>query len=159
MKSLAINAFALLILVISPVCIAQNNSTNIDNLSIAIRPLNKKQQEIKEIEMLANRIGKTESDNLAQRILPIPHRFALKKNQPIHEALKNWCEKEGWDLSWYPTKSWKVFRDYEVTDTTDVIEAVSSVVSILREEGKPIRLKISEGNRVMEIFNTEIRHD
>lgn len=86
-------------------------------------------------------------------------KFVLQKDQPIHEALQAWCRSEGWDLTWYPAKSWKVFRSYEMDSSADLATAISEVVDILRDEGKPIRLKISEGNRVMEVISTEVRND
>ena len=86
-------------------------------------------------------------------------KFVLQKDQPIHEAMQAWCKAEGWELSWYPSKSWKVFRAYEMDGSLDLVGAVSEVVDILRDEGKPIRLKISAGNRVMEVIGTEVRND
>jgi hypothetical protein len=40
-----------------------------------------------------------------------------------------------------------------------VVDAVSEVIDILRSEGKPVQLRISDGNAVMEVLSTEVRND
>ena len=55
--------------------------------------------------------------------------------------------------------SWRVLREAYMTNAADVAAAVSEVIDILRDEGKPVRLKISDGNRVMEVFSSEVRND
>lgn len=85
--------------------------------------------------------------------------FLLKKDQPIHEGLQEWAVASGWELLWYPTMSWRTVRDANLSREADVVAAVSKVIDILRDEGKPVRLKISDGNKVMEVLSNEVRND
>ena len=88
-----------------------------------------------------------------------PPAFLLGKGQPIHEGLQEWALASGWELLWYPTLSWRTVRDANLSREADVVAAVSKVIDILRDEGKPVRLKISDGNRVMEVLSNEVRND
>lgn len=90
---------------------------------------------------------------------PVSSLFLLRKDQPIHEALQAWAQASGWELLWYPTMSWKTVREADLSGKADVVAAVSEVVNILRDEGKPLRLKISDGNKVLEILSNEVRND
>ena len=85
--------------------------------------------------------------------------FLLKKDQPIHEGLQEWAVASGWELLWYPTMSWRTVREANLSREPDVVAAVSKVIDILRDEGKPVRLKISDGNKVMEVLSNEVRND
>lgn len=85
--------------------------------------------------------------------------FLLKKDQPIHEGLQEWALASGWELLWYPTMSWRTVREANLSREPDVVAAVSKVIDILRDEGKPVRLKISDGNKVMEVLSNEVRND
>ena len=90
---------------------------------------------------------------------PLPtlvHR--LRTGEPIHTELQRWAEHHGWEFRWYPDKSWKTLRE-TVIARSDVAEAVSEVIDILRGEGKPVQLRISDGNHVMEVLSTEVRND
>ena len=60
-------------------------------------------------------------------------------------------------LIWQPRTSWLAIGDASFADIKDVTLAVSEVITILRDEGKPIRLNIAEGNRIMEVVGNEIR--
>lgn len=84
--------------------------------------------------------------------------YQLKTGEPIHEGMKTWADREGWMLVWHPTVSWRTLRGATV-DAVDVAAAVSEVVDILRDEGKPVALRISAGNKVMEVMTTEVRND
>ncbi len=52
-----------------------------------------------------------------------------------------------------------MLRDADLSHAADVTAAVTEAIDILRGEGKPLRLKISDGNRVMEVFSTEVSND
>lgn len=86
-------------------------------------------------------------------------RFRMAKGEAIHTALEGWANAAGWSLIWYPSVSWKAIGNVEMKDKKDVVEAVSEVVSVLRAEGKPIRLRVSDGNNVMEVLSTEVKND
>lgn len=85
--------------------------------------------------------------------------FRLRRGVPIHTQLEAWARFAGWQLIWYPSVSWRVIGDADLNKTKDVSAAVEEVVNILRDEGKPIRLRISEGNRIMEVVSNEVRSD
>ncbi len=87
---------------------------------------------------------------------PLIHR--LRTGEPIHAELQRWAEHHGWELRWYPDRSWKTLRE-TVIARTDVAEAIGEVIEILRGEGKPVQLRISDGNHVMEVLSTEVRND
>jgi hypothetical protein len=87
---------------------------------------------------------------------PAVHR--LRSGEPIHTELQRWAEQDGWEFHWYPARSWKTMRD-ALIDKTNVVDAVSEVIDILRSEGKPVQLRISDGNAVMEVLSTEVRND
>ena len=87
---------------------------------------------------------------------PAVHR--LRSGEPIHTELQRWAEQGGWEFHWYPARSWKTMRD-ALIDKGSVVDAVSEVIDILRSEGKPVQLRISDGNAVMEVLSTEVRND
>ena len=84
--------------------------------------------------------------------------YSLKTGQPIHLGIKAWADKDGWMLVWQPTVSWKTLRDARF-EAADAAAAISEVIDILRDEGKPVALRISSGNKVMEVVTTEVRND
>lgn len=90
---------------------------------------------------------------------PVRPSFILQRDQPIHTELQAWAKAQDWELLWYPSMSWRVLREADLSAASDVAAAVSEVIDILRDEGKPVRLKISDGNRVMEVFSNEVRND
>lgn len=87
---------------------------------------------------------------------PAVHR--LRSGEPIHTELQRWAEQGGWEFHWYPAHSWRTMRD-ALIDKGSVVDAVSEVIDILRSEGKPVQLRISDGNAVMEVLSTEVRND
>lgn len=90
---------------------------------------------------------------------PKKPQWKVKKGEPIHEALVEWAEAADWTLIWYPSVSWKAISDVVMDEQPDVVAAVSEVVTILRAEGKPIQLRVSDGNNVMEVLATEVKND
>lgn len=90
---------------------------------------------------------------------PAAPKFLIEKGQPIHQALESWAKSAGWTLIWYPNVSWKAISDVDMKDKKDVVAAVSDVITILRDEGKPVRLRVSDGNNVMEVLSTEVKND
>lgn len=84
-------------------------------------------------------------------------RHQLIKGFPIHVQLERWAKEAGWDFHWYPSISWKSIANADMSQHTDVSSAVEEVVQILRDEGKPVQLKISAANRVMEVISNEVR--
>lgn len=82
--------------------------------------------------------------------------YLLATDQPIHEALQAWARGQDWEVRWYPAVSWRTLREADFSAAPDLVAAVSEVVDILRDEGKPLRLRVSEGNRVMEVLSTEV---
>lgn len=94
----------------------------------------------------------------AGTVAPKSHkRFQLVKGYPIHSQLQAWAKEAGWDLHWYPAVSWKAIGSADMSAHKDVSTAVEEVIEVLRDEGKPIRLRISEGNRVMEVVSNDVR--
>lgn len=83
--------------------------------------------------------------------------FLIRKGLPIHQQLEAWARFAGWEFIWYPSVSWKAIGDADMNSHKEISAAVADVVNILREEGKPIRLRISEGNRIMEVVSNEVR--
>lgn len=86
---------------------------------------------------------------------PAAPAFVLKKGELVHSGLQAWATAAGWELIWYPDRSWKVLGDTTI-DAKDVTQAVSEVVTILRDERRPVRLEIADGNRIMEVINTDV---
>jgi Toxin co-regulated pilus biosynthesis protein Q len=76
--------------------------------------------------------------------------YQLTAGRPIHTQLMDWAKSSGWVLKWSPANTWEVFADTTiVAKSTD--EAVEQVVQNLHMEGKPVRLRVYVGNRVMEV--------
>lgn len=89
---------------------------------------------------------------------PVQSGFLLRGGQPISAEITAWAARTGWEIYWHHRVSWKTIRD-TVINRADVSEAVSEVIDILREEGKPIALRISAGNKVMEVLSLEVRNE
>lgn len=93
----------------------------------------------------------------AARVQTPVQQFQLKRGVPIHDQITDWATQHGWTLIWHPGISWTVIGDASFSEFKDVTLAVSEVIAILRDEGKPVRLHIAEGNRIMEVVDNEIR--
>lgn len=76
--------------------------------------------------------------------------YQLVAGRPVHTQMIEWANSSGWTLKWSPTHTWEVFADTSIIAST-ADQAVEQVVQSLRMEGKPIRLRVYTGNRVMEI--------
>ncbi len=85
-----------------------------------------------------------------------PMEYRLRTGEPIHSELKRWAEHDGWEFRWYHPTSWKTLRE-TLINKPNVEDAVAEVIDILRSEGKPVQLRISKGNYVMEVLSTEVR--
>ncbi|HWS26014.1 MAG TPA: TcpQ domain-containing protein [Xanthomonadales bacterium] len=76
--------------------------------------------------------------------------YVLHAGKPVHTQIIEWANSSGWVLKWSPDTTWEVFAETTIhAATTD--QAVEQVVQNLRMEGKPIRLRVYTGNRVMEV--------
>lgn len=89
---------------------------------------------------------------------PVQTGFLLRGGQPISAEIAAWAARTGWEIYWHHRVSWKTIRD-TVINRADVSEAVAEVIDILREEGKPIALRVSAGNKVMEVLSLEVRNE
>lgn len=83
--------------------------------------------------------------------------FLIRRGAPLHAQLQAWARHTGWELLWHPSVSWRAIADADFNQHKDVTAAVEDVVGILRDEGKAIRLRISDGNRIMEVVSNEVR--
>ncbi len=83
----------------------------------------------------------------------------IAKGALIHEALKTMVAVDGWTLEWYPAVSWRAIATVDFNELKDASAAAIEVITILREEGKPVSLRISDGNKVMEVLSTEVQND
>lgn len=81
--------------------------------------------------------------------------FTLKEGEPIHEELIGWAQAAGWRMVWSLPSSWRVFAAADFR-AENVVKAVGTVIETLRDEGKPVRLAVYEGNRVMEVVSSEL---
>lgn len=82
--------------------------------------------------------------------------YVLGTDQPIHEGLQSWAKAQDWILRWEPATSWRTLRETDFSNAADLVAAVTEVIDILRDEGKPVRLRVSDGNRIMEVISTEV---
>lgn len=82
--------------------------------------------------------------------------FVLRKGERLDLQLQAWAHAAQWELLWLPDESWKVVGDSSFSGMTDVTAAISEVISVIREEGKQVRLSIADGNRIMEVHSTNI---
>lgn len=82
---------------------------------------------------------------------PVPKVWKLKAGGAIHAQLEAWAKDAGWTFAWRAKRSWLVPADTEFGGEFDV--AVEAVVKALYEQGKPLTLKIWEGNKVAEVID------
>lgn len=89
---------------------------------------------------------------------PVPNVWKLEAGRPIHQQLIDWGARAGWIVEWHVTKdghakkSWIVPSTAVFNGTFD--QAISRVVDDLYNQGKPIYLKLWEGNHLAEILET-----
>jgi len=95
----------------------------------------------------------------ASKMDSAPPPRSIAKDSLVHLALGDLARAEGWTFIWYPHISWKAVADISLLPYANAESAVSEVVELLRLEGKPIQLRLSEGNKVMEVLSTEVSHD
>jgi len=76
--------------------------------------------------------------------------YQLTGGKPIHTQLIDWAKSAGWVLRWSPQNTWEAFADTTII-AASADRAIEQVVENLRMEGKPIRLRVYAGNRVMEV--------
>lgn len=83
----------------------------------------------------------------------------IAKGHLLHTALQGLAESQGWTLIWYPNVTWRAIADIDLTLYPNAQSAVTQLVGLLRLEGKPIQLRVSEGNKVMEILSTQVNSE
>jgi hypothetical protein len=83
----------------------------------------------------------------------------IAKGSLLHLALQALSESQGWTFIWYPNVTWRAIADIDLTLYPTAQSAVMQLVGLLRLEGKPIQLRMSEGNKVMEILSTQVNND
>ncbi len=83
----------------------------------------------------------------------------IPKGGLVHVFLQELAQSEGWTFLWYPSVSWKTIADIDLSVYDNAERAVVELVSLLRSEGKPIQLRLSTGNKVMEVLSTEVVND
>ena len=76
--------------------------------------------------------------------------YQLVAGRPVHLQIMDWAKSSGWVLKWSPQNTWEVFADTTIV-ASSADAAVEQVIQTLRMEGKPIRLRVYAGNRVMEV--------
>lgn len=81
-----------------------------------------------------------------------PEPWVLRSDRPIHIQLEQWANEAGWRLYWRLEKSWRPPADATFTGSFD--RALEEVIRGLFAEGKPVHLRIWDGNRVAEIVQS-----
>jgi hypothetical protein len=82
----------------------------------------------------------------------VPTSWVLHADRPIHVQLSEWATSAGWTLSWELEKSWRPPADATFTGPFD--KALEDVVRSLFNEGKPVHLRVWDGNRVAQIVQS-----
>ena len=90
---------------------------------------------------------------------PIEDFTRIAKGRLLDSALQALAESQGWTFIWYPNFTWRAIADIDLTLYPNAQSAVTQLVGLLRLEGKPIQLRVSEGNKVMEILSTQVNND
>jgi Toxin co-regulated pilus biosynthesis protein Q len=83
----------------------------------------------------------------------------IRQGDLLNTALEVLAKAEGWTFIWYPIVSWRAVADIDLRAYADALSAVMELVRIMRQEGKPIQLRVSKVNRVMEVLSTEVLHE
>ncbi len=91
-------------------------------------------------------------DAAAAKLIPAGENrpYQLVAGRPVHLQIMDWAKSSGWVLKWSPQNTWEVFADTTIV-ASSADAAVEQVIQTLRLEGKPIRLRVYAGNRVMEV--------
>lgn len=82
----------------------------------------------------------------------VPTSWVLHADRPIHTQLNEWAVSAGWTLSWELEKSWRPPADATFTGPFD--KALEDVVRSLFNEGKPVHLRVWDGNRVAQVVQS-----
>lgn len=91
--------------------------------------------------------------------VPVPAVSVIKEGERLDLGLQAMAMAEGWKFIWYPARTWKAANDIDLTKYKDAAEATIDVVNGLRDEGKPVRWHVSDGNKVIEVLSTEVKND
>lgn len=83
------------------------------------------------------------------------NKWALRAGREIDKELAGWAQKGGWALHWQLPKSWAVVANAEFDGSFQ--DAITKVIESLYAEGKPIRMKLWEGNRVAEVYSSDVK--
>lgn len=84
---------------------------------------------------------------------PVPPEWVLKGGVAIHVQLAEWAKKAGWSFFWKASKSWMIPAEAKFMGEFDV--ALEAVMRGLYEQGRPLKLIIWEGNKVVEIVDAD----
>ena len=83
----------------------------------------------------------------------------IRQGDLLHLALEALASSAGWTFIWYPSVSWRAVADIDLRAYSAPLTAVIELVRVMRQEGKPIQLRMSKANQVMEVLSTEVAHD
>jgi hypothetical protein len=78
--------------------------------------------------------------------------WVLHANRPISAQVAEWAKRAGWTLTWQFEKSWRPPADATFTGSFE--KALEEVIAGLFLEGKPVHLRIWDGNRVAEVVQS-----
>ncbi len=90
----------------------------------------------------------------AEPAAEVPASWQLKAGLPVHTQLEAWARSAGWTFAWKAKRSWVVPADTTFDGEFDV--AVEAVVKALYDQGKPLTLKLWEGNKVAEVVDGSV---
>lgn len=82
-------------------------------------------------------------------VAPAEQQWVIKRGQPLHVQIEQWATKAGWQLYWRYDKA--IFPPGDATFSGPFDKVLEQVVVQLFNEGKPVHLRIWEGNRVAEV--------
>jgi hypothetical protein len=85
--------------------------------------------------------------------------LVIREGERYDKALEAAAAAEGWKFKWWPNRSWKAPSDIDLSQYKDVSEAVIDIVEGLHMEGRPVKWRISDGNKYIEVLSTEVRND
>ena len=85
--------------------------------------------------------------------------ITIRQGDLLHLDLEALARSAGWTFIWYPSVSWRAVADIDLRAYSAPQTAVIELVRVMRQEGKPIQLRMSKANQVMEVLSTEVAHD